>query len=187
MAAARNRADDGGERSPQAGAATARPTMESLVATCHADVYRFAFRLAGSADDAEDLVQQTFLVAQQHLTELRDVQRARSWLFTILRRLWSADQRRRHPWTATLLEMELNDVAGPSTQELEFDEERLRQALGELSDEARAVVLLFYFEECSYREIAAQLDLPIGTVMSRLARAKERLRSRLSEPAPALR
>jgi RNA polymerase sigma-70 factor (ECF subfamily) len=59
------------------------------------------------------------------------------------------------------------------------DGERLEQALGELPPEFRAVLVMFYFDDCSYREIAEQLGVPMGTVMSRLARGKQHLRSRL--------
>ena len=57
-----------------------------------------------------------------------------------------------------------------------FDPERLQNALDQLPSRFKVVVLMFYFEECSYREIAEQLELPIGTVMSRLSRAKGHLR-----------
>ena len=61
------------------------------------------------------------------------------------------------------------------------DADRLQQALNRLPEVFRLVVVMFYFEECSYREIADQLQMPIGTVMSRLARAKGQLRSMMFE------
>jgi RNA polymerase sigma-70 factor (ECF subfamily) len=70
----------------------------------------------------------------------------------------------------------------PDNGSLEIDEEKLQQALIELPDEYRIVLVMFYFEGCSYREIAEQLELPPGTVMSRLARAKAHLRKRLLPP-----
>ena len=60
---------------------------------------------------------------------------------------------------------------------MEIDRERLQEALNRLPEAFRLVVVMFYFEECSYREIAERLEMPIGTVMSRLARAKGYLRS----------
>ncbi len=65
-----------------------------------------------------------------------------------------------------------------------MDTAELQAAIDELPAEFRVVVAMFYFEECSYREIAEKLDLPIGTVMSRLARAKGHLRSKLFETEP---
>jgi RNA polymerase sigma-70 factor (ECF subfamily) len=66
----------------------------------------------------------------------------------------------------------------------DIDPERLQQALAELAEGFRTPVILFYFEDFSYRDIAEQMELPIGTVMSRLARAKAHLRVRLLPPAP---
>jgi RNA polymerase sigma-70 factor (ECF subfamily) len=63
--------------------------------------------------------------------------------------------------------------------ERDIDAQLVQSAIDELPDDARLVVLMYYFEDCSYKEIAAQLEIPIGTVMSRLARAKGRLRKRL--------
>src|SRR5207253_3803717 len=67
----------------------------------------------------------------------------------------------------------------------DVDSDQLQQALAELPEVYRAPILLYYFEEFSYRDIAEQMDLPIGTVMSRLARAKAWLRSRLLGPDAA--
>ena len=61
----------------------------------------------------------------------------------------------------------------------DIDREQLQAAINELPDEFKLVLLSFYFEDCSYREIAARFDLPAGTVMSRLSRAKNHLRARL--------
>ena len=66
----------------------------------------------------------------------------------------------------------------------QVDQEELGKALAELPDEFRLVVLMFYFEDLSYKEIAEQLELPIGTVMSRLSRAKGHLRRRLADEQP---
>jgi len=67
---------------------------------------------------------------------------------------------------------------------LSFDSESLQRAIEQLPDDFKLVLVGFYFEECSYKELAERLQLPIGTVMSRLSRAKRYLRSQLSEQAP---
>jgi RNA polymerase sigma-70 factor (ECF subfamily) len=76
----------------------------------------------------------------------------------------------------------VGDLAGrPDEAEMpEIDPAKLQQALNELDESFRTPIILFYFEEFSYRDIAEQMELPIGTVMSRLARAKAYLRSRLA-------
>jgi RNA polymerase sigma-70 factor (ECF subfamily) len=158
-----------------------------LIREHHADVYRYAFRLAGTQADAEDLVQQTFLIAQQKLRQLREPARARSWLFTVLRNCYLKQKRR--PAPATLAEADrVVDEHPPGGAAAEWiDREWLQEALDQLSDEHKVVLLMFYFEELSYKEMADRLGVPPGTVMSRLARAKGRLRALLErdEKAPS--
>ena len=82
--------------------------------------------------------------------------------------------------TKELLNWYVGDLSDAAPDPLpEIDSERLQQALNDLPEAFRSPVILFYFEEFSYRDIAEQMDLPIGTVMSRLARAKAHLRGRL--------
>jgi len=148
-------------------------------------VYRYAYRLTGTVHDGEDLTQEVFLLAQERLDQLRDTDRARGWLFTILRNSFLKMVRRTQPVSATNLGMNLEAVPTEKENAQAVDSEELQAAIDELPAEFRVVVAMFYFEECSYREIAKKLDLPIGTVMSRLARAKGHLRSKLFETEPA--
>jgi RNA polymerase sigma-70 factor (ECF subfamily) len=79
----------------------------------------------------------------------------------------------------------VEDIAEGRRQDQALDREELQKVLGELPPEYRIIVLMYYFEELSYKEIAEQLEIPIGTVMSRLARAKMRMREQMriqSEP-----
>ena len=146
-------------------------------------LFRYAYRLSGSTADAEDLLQQTFLAAHRHLDQLREAERARSWLCSIMRNLYLKQVR-----SGGGLQVEsLQDVAEPAAGgviETPVDEELLQAALLELPEEYRSPVVLFYFGELSYKEIAEQLEVPIGTVMSRLARGKSLLKKRLA-PCPA--
>jgi RNA polymerase sigma-70 factor (ECF subfamily) len=145
-------------------------------------LFRYAYRLSGSAADAEDLTQQTFLAAHRHLEQLREPGRARSWLCAILRNVYLKQLRA----NGGIEPGSLQDVAEPACEvaiEQPIDEEQLQAALLELPEEYRSPVILFYFGELSYKEIAEQLEVPIGTVMSRLARAKSLLKRRLS-PLP---
>jgi RNA polymerase sigma-70 factor (ECF subfamily) len=150
-----------------------------LVAEQHAAVYRYAYRLTGAVCDAEDLTQQVFLSAQRKLGQLRDPQRARGWLFAILRNCYLKTRRKRVPLTATKVELDVESIPDDLPEELVIDPDQLQAALDELPGDFKIVLLMFYFEGCSYREIAQKLTLPPGTVMSRLSRAKGHLRARL--------
>jgi RNA polymerase sigma-70 factor, ECF subfamily len=158
--------------------------FQRLVDEYYAALYRYAYRLSGQADAAGDLTQECFCKAQAQFAQLRDASRAKAWLFTILRnaylhRLRSERQHREVP-------LEWADGVGCESPEPfpEIDPQRLQELLNEMPEGFRTPLVLFYFEEFSYRDIAEQMELPIGTVMSRLARAKAQLRARLSPPAP---
>jgi len=152
-----------------------------LVAEHHAAIFRAAFRLSGSNADAEDLTQQTFLAAHRSLNQLRDERAAIGWLMAILRSCFLKECRKKRPLAAEDCDIELDLCAEKLPAATEFDSERLQNALNELSTEARSMLTMFYFEDLSYREIAAATEVPIGTVMSRLSRAKEQLRRKLSD------
>ncbi len=154
--------------------------LTSLVSEHHADMYRYAYRLAGSQADAEDLTQQAFLVAQTNLHQLRDANSARGWLFTILRNTYLKSCRKKAPVSAAALDMNMDHVPEEEAAGHEIDPEELQQALNELPAEFRIVLIMFYFEERSYREMAELLDAPLGTVMSRLSRGKRHLRAKLT-------
>ncbi len=159
----------------------ARIDVVQLVDQYHRVVYQYAYRLCGSVPDAEDLAQEVFLVAQQKLGQLRKIESARSWLFTILRNHYFKSRQRQRPVSAATLRLDMDSIPGEIPEEKDIDGERLQAAIDELPDGFRSVLVMFYFEECSYREIAEALELPIGTVMSRLARAKGHLRTKLFE------
>jgi RNA polymerase sigma-70 factor (ECF subfamily) len=160
-------------------------TVERLVDAYYLALYRYAYRLTGSAADAEDLTQEAFCKAQSHLSQLRDSGRVKSWLFSILRNAYLHRMRTSAHEHCVSLE-DVGEVAEPLPEPLpEIDPEQLQQALNALPEVFRTPLVLYYFEDFSYRDIAEQMDLPIGTVMSRLARAKAYLRARLQLPAPA--
>src|SRR5436190_1543677 len=158
--------------------------VQQLVDSHYESLYRYAYRLSGSAADAEDLAQETFCKAQLQLHQLREPSRAKAWLFTILRNAFL--HRVRTEQSHRLLPMEaIGDLAEPPPEPRAVVEpEELQKALNDLPEPFRTPLILFYFEEFSYRDIADQMDLPIGTVMSRLARAKAHLRARLVPATP---
>lgn len=157
--------------------------LNELVDRYHAELYRYAHRLCGSAAEADDLVQEAYLTAQTKGDQIRDAESARSWLYTVVRnaylKLLRAPARRRRRPIEDAAEQFTSGDLGP-----DFDAEALQNALLELNEDHRTPLLLYYFGDLSYREIADQLQVPIGTVMSRLSRAKAWLRERLgSDPA----
>ena len=141
-------------------------------------VYRYAFRLCGSVEEAEDLTQQAFLTAHRRLHQLREQDSAKAWLCAILRNTFLTRIALRRSARTVPLQL-IPEPADETPGDLTIDSEELQQILNELPEEFRTSLILFYFEEFSYREIADQMSVPIGTVMSRLARGKGYLRKRL--------
>lgn len=157
-------------------------------------VHRMAFHLVRNADEAADLVQETYLRAfrAEATFELRD-RGIRPWLFRILHNVFYTrlDRRRRAPSLAEDLQYEQAaaelDSPAPAWDlaELnwEYVDERLKHAIDELDERYRAVLLLWAVEGLKYREIADVLDIPLGTVMSRLYRARSVLSRALAQVA----
>jgi RNA polymerase sigma-70 factor (ECF subfamily) len=167
------------DKQPQADDAAGRDLV-SLILAHHAALYRYAYRLCGCPTEAEDLTQQTFLIAQERLHQVREAERTSGWLYTVLRTTFLKSIRRQRPLNAATAHVELEEVAGASPEIDTIDREALAQAIGQLPVEFRLVVLMYYFEDLSYQQIAEQLEIPAGTVMSRLSRAKQHLRKRLA-------
>lgn len=160
--------------------------VTGLVQEHYSLLYRFAFRLTGSANDAEDLTQQTFLTAQTKVEQLREPDRARGWLCAILRNAWRKVCRHEQVLPAVSLDSMAELTGDEGSAELEVDSEVIQTVLNELPPEQRSPLVLFYFQELSYKEIAELEGVPIGTIMSRLARGKAYLRGRLRALQPAL-
>ena len=155
------------------------PGVRELIDAHYEALYRYAYRLAGNSADAEDLTQDTFGKAIARLDQLRDPARAKSWLFRILRNAYLHRIRDEKRWKIVPLDA-VGDVAEVGPEPLpEIDSATLQDALSDLDETFRTPLILFYFDDFSYRDIAEQMDLPIGTVMSRLARGKGYLRSKL--------
>ncbi len=155
----------------------------------HADeLYRFAYRRCGNAHTAEDLVEETFLEAWRSLPSLRDPQRVRAWVYQILRHRyahWIRDRSRRIQPKTSLEEVE-HTLSAPAPEMLEnlSRRELLQQALDALADRYREPFLTVFLEGFTCKETAAMLDLPLGTVLSRIHRARIFLREYLRELAP---
>ena len=163
---------------------TERARFETRVMPHLDAAYRLAFALARRRADAEDLVQEALLRAFRGIGGLRDTE-AKAWLLAIVRNCYltaRARQQQRAPIAVpdTLVNVEEGPLASePDPEGLSLQDERRREladALARLSVEHREILLLREVEDMSYREIATIANLPIGTVMSRLARARLALR-----------
>ncbi len=168
---------------------SAARSVEALVGAHYDSLYRYAYRLSGSAADAEDLTQDTFGTALLRYGQLRDPSLAKAWLFQILRNKYLL--RLRGEKRAKTVPLDSVDdpacragadpgAGGGEGGEFPVGPGELQAVLSELDEAFRTPLILYYFEDFSYREIAEQMGLPIGTVMSRLARAKVHLRNRLA-------
>jgi RNA polymerase sigma-70 factor, ECF subfamily len=155
-------------------------SLPELIAEHTGLLYRYAYRLSGSASDADDLVQQTFLLAQQNLSQLREASAAKAWLCALLRSAFGRQLRQATLPCVSLDELPLDIAAEEPVSDFpEIDSATLQQALNRMPSDYRLVVVGFYFEACSYQELATRLEIPLGTVMSRLSRAKRWLREQL--------
>jgi RNA polymerase sigma-70 factor (ECF subfamily) len=140
-------------------------------------LWRFALRLAGDRHDAEDLVQRACVRALERRHQLQPGTATLNWLFSIVHSVWLNEVRARQirshgciQWTEELADTVADPVASnPETYALQ---QQIIAAVETLPDAQRAVMLLVAVEGLSYREAATVLEVPIGTVMSRLARAR---------------
>jgi RNA polymerase sigma factor (sigma-70 family) len=147
---------------------------------------RYARALTGNRADADDLVQDTLERAWARASLWRGVTDMRAWLFTVMHNL-HVDRTRRPQVDTVAIDDEMPEVpvAGAQTERLAVAD--LQAALGRLPAEQREVLLLVALEEMSYADVAQTLGIPIGTVMSRLSRGRERLRGVLEGRAETVR
>ena len=149
-----------------------------------APLYNFAHWLAGNRDEAEDLVQETYVKALKGFGSFTPGTNFRAWMYRILRNTFLTS---RTGLKATVsLDDEENPVAEPAADDnpesllfARADQEEIRRALEQLPVVHREIILLCDVEEMSYKEIAELAGIPIGTVMSRLSRARRSMRSLL--------
>ena len=152
-------------------------------------LYNVAFRYVGNRYDAEDLVQETLYTAYDKFHQLRDSRKFKSWIFTILRNHFLKWQRKKRPVQADEFENGIDylsqlesvslqqDVASIYEKKIEAD--TIQSTLDKLPEKYKAVLILYYMEDSSYQEIANMLAVPVGTVMSRLSRAKHMMKKAL--------
>lgn len=160
--------------------------FERVVDLHYAALYRFALSLSRRESDASDLVQQTFYIWAAKGHQLKDRSKVKSWLFTTLHREFLQKNSRitRFPQ----LDLEQAEAELPTVQpgaSRAVDSSTLLKAMEQIDPNFRAAVALFYLEEYTYPEIAEVLQVPLGTVKSRISRGLAQLQRLLAEPAMA--
>jgi RNA polymerase sigma-70 factor (ECF subfamily) len=151
--------------------------FETIVAEHYEPLFRFAMSLTRLETDAEDLTQHTFYIWAAKGRQLRDAAKIKTWLFTTLHRAFLMGRRRQGRWVFQDLEAVAEQLPDPSPRTADQTDCYVAlTALGRVDKVYQAAVALFYLDDCSCKEIAAILEVPIGTVKSRISRGLEQLR-----------
>jgi len=161
--------------------------FQTLVDSHYAPLYRFALSLSRTEHDAADLVQDTFLAWASKGHQLLDRSKAKSWLFTTLHRRFLEGQRRSTRFQhleITSVEAELPDLEPELLNQL--DAQIVVDLLAQVDPQFRAAVALCYLEDYSYEEVAAILEVPLGTVKSRISRGIAQLKALLKQTVSSL-
>ena len=158
------------------------PEFERLVKLYYQDLYRFGFSLTRSEADACDLTQQTFYIWANKGHQLKDLAKIKSWLFTTLHREFLQMSRRQERFSDEPINEVAQNLPHVSANVVNrMDAQTMLEVLGQIDEDYRAPLVLYYNEDLSYKEIADVLEIPLGTVQSRIARAKTHLFQRLTE------
>jgi RNA polymerase sigma-70 factor (ECF subfamily) len=159
--------------------------FESLVSRYYGPLYQFAYSLTGTEADASDLTQQTFYIWATKGHQLRDGAKVKTWLFTTLHREFLNMRRRvvRFPhYELSEMDHELPAVSPAMVNSL--DGAKVVKLLADIAEPYQAALSLFYLEDCSYKEIAEILGVPLGTVQSRISRGMAQLQQLILDAAP---
>ena len=162
-------------------------TIRDELVTLLPRLRRFSLTVAGNVQDAEDLLHSALERALRHESTWQRGTRLDSWMYRIIRNLW-IDERRAKRNLNVSLEVAGDDVLEDRHESAEhlLDLAQARRALLSLPEEQRSVLCLVVLEGMTYQEAAAALDVPIGTVMSRLSRARAAMVNRLSNDSPRI-
>lgn len=160
-----------------------RPDREAFVGEHYPYVYGTAYSFAGNEPDALDLTQETFANALRVLASGGTIDNPRAYLVTALKNLFFRSKKKQGHEAASVEDVDIfiedhqeEPLPDPDT----IDSDDVQRALRRLPEEFRVPVVLYYYNEYSYEKIAEELDVPIGTVMSRLSRAKRYLKLALA-------
>ena len=143
---------------------------------------RFARTIARNREDADDLVQIAVERALIRAEQWQPGTRLDSWIFQIMRNAWIDEVRSRVRHDKVFAPEEAGENVGEATMEAHLQAMAVRTAMGQLNEDQRMVIGLVLVEGLPYKEAAEVLEIPVGTLTSRLARAREALQAILSEP-----
>ena len=170
---------------PPGGGGRLSPFATELVALLPR-LRRYAMTLARSASEADDLAQASCERALKAQAQFQEGTRLDAWLFSIARNLWidALRKRQREGRTEEIdAHLDLPGEDGRQVNEVALTVDSVQQALAQMPEEHRRLLMLICVEGCSYRDASEQLAIPIGTVMSRLSRARQGLAARLGMEA----
>lgn len=154
----------------------ARPeAREQLVHLYYDRLYRLAYSMTGVAEDARDLVQETFLASLKSLPNFRGDSRLSTWLISILRNQYTLYLRGERKWKHAPLEA-VEPAAGAPPPAMHPGVAAILERIRKLPEDLRTSLVLFYLDGLKYEEIAEAMECPVGTVRSRLFDARERLK-----------
>jgi RNA polymerase sigma factor (sigma-70 family) len=155
---------------------SADPEFEKLVKLYYQDLYRFGLSLTRSEADACDLTQQTFYIWANKGHQLKNLANVKGWLFTTLHREFLQSCRRRERFSDEPINEVAQNLPHVSVDVVNrMDAQTMLGVLGQIDEDYRAPLVLYYSEDLSYKEIADVLGIPLGTVQSRIARGKMHL------------
>jgi len=174
-----------------------RHAFEELAKSCAAQVYNLAYRLSGNSQAAEDISQEAFLNAYRNIKKFEHKCPFAGWIYRITINVWKIrvryEKRRfftKHDSLDEIIETEdgetkreITDTSDDPGKEFDkkYKSETIEKALSELNNEARVMIILRDMQEKSYEEIAEITEIPLGTVKSRIARARESLREKFNK------
>ncbi len=146
-------------------------------------IYKSAIRMCGNPNDAQDLVQETLVSAIKNFHQVHDPEKSKYWMFSILRNHFLKDIEKTKKRAEVEFESvcdKLSDNEHPEKDFLRAEvKNNIQEILDKLDERLKVALVMFYFDGQSYKEISDSLDIPIGTVMSRIARAKVYLKREL--------
>jgi RNA polymerase sigma-70 factor, ECF subfamily len=161
-----------------------REAFDRMVELYYDRLHRLACTMTGTAEDAADLIQETFLAAMKSAGNFRGEARLTTWLIAILRNQYTLHLRGRRRWRHAALEAASGVGAPPPAPAMRPEVTAILERVRRLPEELRTALVLFYLEGMRYQEIAEAMQCPVGTIRSRLFEARGRLKKMMEGALP---